>query len=213
MTRNQKIKMKKTFFGGLLLVVMVVASVSTTIMVNVKDNPEPEHIREWLQAPMVMATNQSPGAGTAGIVDIYILDDAHSDWTAIDEDDSNIYEETNGSFVDDEVGSPHPDLEGETPYDTDFHIAVVYQFTEDMAYNDSAWQDSRVYAKINTSGLKNDITAVTMSESDWYSGDDGTTQRITFYIMDDDGGADDGNALQVAIGDTFTSDVTIWYYA
>jgi len=213
MTQKMRLKMKNTFFGVLLLTVMVVAMVSTTVMVNIQDNPEPEHIMQLFRAPMVSATNNTVGAGTAGIVDIYILNDAHSDWTAIDEDDSNIYEETDGTFEDDEVGTPHEELTGETPYDTDFHIAVVYQFTSSMAYNDSDWQDSRVYAMINTSGLKNDVSTVMMTESDWYAGDDGTTQRITFYILDDDGGADDGNALQVAIGDTFTCDVTIWYYA
>jgi len=213
MSTKQKLKMKNTVLGLLLLTAMIAASVSTTIMVNIRDNPNPDDVLHLFKAPMVMATNDTVGAGTAGIVDIYILDDAHSDWTAINDDDSNIYEETDANFEDDEVGTPHEELTGETPYDTDVHIAVVYQFTNDMAYNDSAWQDSRVYAYINTTGLKNDASSVLMSESDWYSGDDADTQRITFYLLDDDGGADDGNALQVAIGQTFTCNVTIWYYA
>ena len=163
---------------------------------------------------MVWATNQSPGAGTAGIVQICNLADAYSAWdTGIDEDDSDIYEESNGSFVDASVDAPHGELSGTTPFETDFHICVSYQFTKAMAYDAGAWNASRVYAMINTTGLQDgNADTVEMSQGAWYNGDDDNTNRTNFYLLDDNGGADDANPLQIAIDATWSANVTIWYY-
>ena len=123
-----------------------------------------------------------------------------------------MYEESDGTFTDNSVDAPHEELSGTTPYETDFHIAVSYQFNKEMAYDSGAWNATRVYAVINTTGLTNDASTVTMSEGAWYAGDDADTQRINFYLLDDDGGADDGNPLQCAIDSTWSANVTIWYY-
>ena len=214
MTTKEKIKMKKTFFGILLAIMFAVGMISANIMTNIENMPQDEGPSwKWIQAPSVWATNQSPGAGTAGVVQICTLADAFSSWdTGIDEDDANIYEESDGDFTDASVDAPHEALSGTTPYETDFHIAVSYQFTEAMAKDGGAWNATRVYAVINTTGLTNDAATVTMSEGDWYAGDDAATQRINFYLLDDDGGADDNNPLQCAIDSTWSANVTIWYY-
>jgi len=204
---------KKTAFGVLLVAFMVSAAIVTTVLTNMQDKPDVENVFEWFKAPMVLGTNNTVGAGTSGIVDIYILNDAFSGWNSpIDEDDANIYEETNGTFVDDETGAPHPNLEGTTPYETDFHICVVYQFTKAQAYDGGAWNASRVKAVMNTSDCQDgNANTVWMVEGSWYAGDDVNTQRINFYLLDIDGGADDGTAFQVAIDSTFTADCKIYY--
>lgn len=217
MTRNEKIKLKKTFFGILLLIMMVVGMISANVYTNIQNLPEDEKDEgptwHWLRAPMVWATNQSPGAGTPGIVNIMTLADAFSDWNnPINQADANIYEDSDGTFTDNSVDAPHEELQNTTPYETDFHVAIVYQFNKSMAYDGGAWNNSRVYAMINSTGLSNDISTVTMSEGSWYAGDDANTQRLNFYVLDDDGGADDNNPLQIAIDSTYSMNVTIWYY-
>lgn len=211
MKRKEK-NFRKTVFGVMLVTTLAIAMVTATVFMNVQNKPEVEDVLEWFEAPMVLGTNNTVGASTSGIVDIYILNDAYNDWDdEIDEDDSNIYEETNGSFVDDETGAPHPNLEGTTPYETDFHICVVYQFTEAQAKDGGSWNASRVIAYMNTSGCKvGNASSQVMVEGDWYAGD-ANTQRINFYLLDVDGGADDGNAFQVAIDSTYTVDCKIYY--
>ena len=81
-----------------------------------------------------------------------------------------------------------------------------------MAKDGGTWNTSRVKAYINTTGLKDDASSVLMSKGTFFGGDDGTTQRINFYLLDDDGGADDGNPLQITIDSTWSANVTIWYY-
>ncbi len=217
MTRNKKLKLRKTFFAVLTGIMLSSGLLMGIFYQNIQNDP-PENIQDlfngkWLRAPTVWATNQSPGAGTPGVVQIVTLNDAFSTWdNPIDEDDANIYEESDGTFTDNSAAAPHEELDGTTPYDTDFHIAIVYQFNKDQAYDGGAWNSSRVKAFINTTGLKNDASSVELSKGAWYAGDDADTQRLNFYLLDDDGGADDGNPLQINIDAAYNSNVTIWYY-
>jgi len=218
MTEKEKNHMKKTVFSVLIVAMFALSMIISTMSTNIQNDP-PETFEEfvkdswkWMRAPLVSATNQSPGAGTPGIVDIYIVNDTFSDWTGINENDPLIYEETNGSFVDDETGAPHPNLVGTTPYECKWHVAVVYQFNKSQAYDNGAWNASRVKAWYNSSGAMNgDASSVVMSESAWYAGDDADTQRITFYLLDTDGGADDGTSFETSIDSQVTHDVKIYY--
>ena len=222
MTRKQKFKLKHTFLIIMIGITLTTSIMMTTVYQNIIMQ-EPESAEEvvrilldtqtWQISPGVWATNQSPGAGTPGVVQIVTLNDAFSTWdNPIDEDDANIYEESDGTFTDASVDPPHEELDGTTPFDTDFHIATVYQFNKSQAYDGGAWNSSRVKAYINTTGLKNDAVSVEMSKGAWYTGDDVNTQRITFYLLDDDGGADDANPLQINIDAAWNANVTYWYY-
>jgi len=204
---------KKTAFGILLVTVMLSAAMVTTVLTNMQDNPEVDNVFEWFEAPLVLGTNNTVGAGTAGIVDIYFMNEAFTSWDdPINEDDANIYEETNGSYVDDETGEPHPNLDGTTPYETNYSCIVVYQFTKAQAYDNSAWNISRVKAYYNSSGcLLGDADSVVMEKGGWYAGDDSETQRINFYLTNTTGLEAGDIKFQVAIDSTHIDDCKVYY--
>jgi len=215
---KEKLTFRRTLAGTILTVALVTGFMFANVYTNMQNSPNltiedfVDDPLRWVRAPTGWATNNTVGAGTAGIVDIYTIADAFSGFdAAIDDDDANIYEETDGNFTDNDQAAPHEELSGTTPYDTDFHVIVVYQFTKSQAYDNDAWNSSRVKAYINTTGFKNDASSVEMTKGSWYAGDDANTQRINFYLLDDDGGADDGNPLQIDIDSTYNCNVTIWY--
>ena len=179
---------KKTMLGACLLATMFVSFTFGMIMNDVVIDKVPieeavEHVAKW---NLVTGADLDPGNGVNGIVNAYTY--PHSAAATYDSGlvEGSAYEHFDAAFVSGE------ELEGETPFNTAFDLAVEYQFSN-VAYNttSSDWDITLVKAYYNESQLS--ISSQLAEKSTDFFDQDGTTDaKINFYLLDSDGGAGTG---------------------
>lgn len=187
----KNVKKKSKTIYAILLVGMMIAGFSSSIFLGeLSQTDEKQELWDRIQSVreklVVSATNGTSGSVTNGadtIVNVLIY--PHQADTsvyngALSEDDA--YEHFDNSFTNGE------ELEGETPYDTNFDIILIMQYDKDHVY-DTDWNATRVWCYCNESQLS--ISSQLMEEGSWYDkqADDG---KINFYLQDSNGGAGSG---------------------
>ena len=182
--RNNKYSIK-TLLGISLIATMFVVSMTSVMFLNTPDDLSiSERIKIVQDRLTASATDQDPGNGVTGLVNIYIY--PHSASATYDSAlvEGSAYEHIDAVFLEGE------ELEGETPHSTTFDIVLEYQYNNSHAY-DTGWNTNLVDCWCNESQLS--ISSQLMEHSTAFFDVDGTTDaKINFYLLDADGGAGTG---------------------
>ncbi len=182
--KNRKYSFRTLFSISLVATMMFGVFISTSFINTPEDLSLIERLKIVQDRLTASATDQDPGNGITGLVNIYIYPHSASSVYNTFLTEGTAYEHIDAVFSEGE------ELEDETPHSTTFNIAIEYQYNNSHAY-DTGWNISLVDCWCNESQLS--ISSQKMEKSTAFFDIDGTTDaKINFYLLDADGGAGTG---------------------